>query len=258
MSNPFSDARLAIGYAAARPPVHPRVVSCLAEWIGPGTRPLAVDLGCGAGLSLRPLQSLAQRCVGLDPAPAMVRAARFVAPGASVMVGAAESLPLAAGSVALMTAAGSLNFVRDLDAVWPEVRRVLAPDGLLAVYDFSAPREFEGETGSESALAAWADAFTARYPFPLSQATPLSPAILAERASGLTVTRGESFAIALPLTPEFFLEYMLTQTNVRAAITAGTSIDAVRAWCAPGITAAFDGRARDVVFRGYLAVLTRE
>jgi SAM-dependent methyltransferase len=253
MSNPFLDAHLAAGYAAARPPVHPRVVDLLGQWLGGRRIDVAADLGCGAGLSTRPLLGLARTCVAFDPAESMVRTARSVVPDASVMVAAAEAMPLATRSIDLITAAGSLNFARDLDAVWPEAARVLTRDGSLAVYDFSAARSFEDE--ETPVLGAWFEGFLVRYPRPVSQAIPLSPAILATRARGFRVERGQEFELSLELTPEFYVRYLLTETNVQAAVRRGTPVEDIHSWLTTTLRPVFGGRPRSVVFRGYLAWL---
>jgi SAM-dependent methyltransferase len=253
MSNPFVDAHMAAGYAAARPPVHPRVVSLLGEWLGGRRVDVAADLGCGAGLSTRPLLGLARACVAFDPAESMVRAARRVVPEAAVMVAAAESMPLADRSIDLLTAAGSLNFARDLDAVWPEAARVLSQRGSLAVYDFSAARAFDDEP--TPVLGAWFEGFLVRYPRPASQAIPLSPAILAARARGFRVERGEDFEVSLELTPEFYVRYLLTETNVQAAVRRGTPVEDIHSWLTTTLHPVFGGRPRPVRFGGYLALL---
>ena len=252
MANPFGDDLMAAGYAAARPPVHPMVIELLRDWIGPRHVNVAVDLGCGAGLSTRPLAGVARTCVGFDPAESMVRAARTVVPGAILMAAAAEAIPLASGSVDLLAAAGSLNYAQNLDAVWPEAARVLAPGGTFAVYDFSAARSFADEN---PALDAWFAGFRERYPPPVSQAIPLSPAILASRATGFRMTRGEEFVLPLELTPEFYVSYLLTETNVQAATHRGTALGDIRAWLTATLTPVFGGRPRSVLFRGYLATL---
>jgi len=254
MSNPFGDADMAAGYAASRPPVHPRVIALLSEWIEARPVRVAVDVGCGAGLSTRPLLNLARTCIGFDPAETMVHAARRVVPQATFLAAGGEAMPLARGSVDLLAAAGSLNYARDLDAVWDEALRVLTPDGIFAIYDFSAARSFADR--DDEALDVWFDAFVQRYPKPVSQAIPLSPAILADRADGFDVTRGEAFELALELTPEFYVAYMLTETSVQQATRAGTPLEAVRDWCTTTLVPVFGGRPRSVLFRGYLATLT--
>ena len=121
MSNPFSDAAMAAGYATARPLVHPRVIALLHAWRHGARVQIAADIGCGAGLSTRALLDVADRRVGFDPSESMIRAARRVSPGALFVVASAEAMPLASRTVELLTAAGSLNYVRALDAVWTVV-----------------------------------------------------------------------------------------------------------------------------------------
>lgn len=251
MPNPFADTTIAAGYAAARPPVHPRVLAMSQEWMGRRQVRRAVDLGCGAGLSTRPLLDMARLVVGFDPAEAMVRVAPSICPRARFLAAAAEAIPLPDASVDLLAAAGSLNYADDLDAVWPEAARVLTRDGVFAVYDFSPGRRLD----DTDALNHWFDAFTARYPYPASQAVSLSPGILAVRASQFSVVRAETFTLPLPLTQQAYLDYMLTETNVQAAVASGVPLEHIRQWCAATLTGVFGGHARPVVFTGYLAHL---
>ncbi len=252
MANPFGDELMAVGYAANRPPSTRWSSSGCGRGTGMAPVPLAVDVGCGAGLSTAPLASVARQVAGFDPAESMVRVARRVVPTCAFLTAAGEAMPFADGSVDLLAAAGSLNYTRDLDAVWAEAARVLVPGGTLAVYDFAPGRSF----ADDETLDAWFTAFTSRYPYPHRQAIPLSPAILADRATGFRIARGEEFALPLDLTPEFYLGYMLTETNVQDATRRGTALDDIRSWCEATLTGVFDGRPRPVVFRGYLVTLT--
>ena len=251
MSNPFADDTMAAGYAAARPPVHARVLEMAREWLDVGRVRAAGDVGCGAGLSTRPLLDLAESCLGFDPAESMVRRARTTAPSATFLVAAGEAIPLAAGSLDLLTAAGSLNYARDLDAVWREAARVLSPSGPFVVYDFSAGRSFEGD----DRLDHWFDTFVARYPQPEGQARRLSPSILAELATGFSVVRADEFAMPLRLSRAFYTAYMLTETNVQQAVRGGTPLSDIRGWCDATLPSVFADDERDVVFRGYLTIM---
>lgn len=251
MANPFGDLGLAAGYAASRPALHPLIVDRLRAWREGSPVGLAVDVGCGAGLSSRPLTSLASQVVGFDPAESMVRAARRTVPGVGFIAAAGEAMPFADASVDLLTAAGSLNYASDLDATLREAARVLAPGGVLAVYDFSPGRSF----ADSDALDAWFEAFLARYPFPVSQARPLSPEILRDVATGFTVERGEPFELTLAHALDFHIAYMLTETSVRDAVRRGTPLEDVRAWVTETLTPVFGPTTRDVVFRGYLTTL---
>ena len=131
---------MAAGYAASRPPLHRRIVERASVALGSPRR--ALDIGCGAGLSTRALEGLASHCVGLEPAEAMLRWTRGIAPQANFVLGRAEALPFAGRSFDLLTAAGSLNYVAGLDLFFGEAARVLDPRGRLLVYDFRKGRSF--------------------------------------------------------------------------------------------------------------------
>ncbi|TVP93472.1 MAG: malonyl-[acyl-carrier protein] O-methyltransferase BioC [Thioalkalivibrio sp.] len=94
-----------------------------------------IDLGCGPGTSLRPLARRYRkaRVAGLDLSPAMTARARRQGrwprrPWA--LCADMERLPLADRSFDLAVSAAALQWVNDLDGVFAEVRRTLAPGGL--------------------------------------------------------------------------------------------------------------------------------
>lgn len=98
MGNLFATAGLDSGYATARPPVHPLVVEKLRRRLG-GQVHVALDIGCGAGLSTAPLDGRARLVVGLEPAASMLRAHETTAPHACFAAGQAEALPFRTASV---------------------------------------------------------------------------------------------------------------------------------------------------------------
>src|SRR5262245_32559103 len=135
MSDLFDTSAMAAGYATARPPVHQRILELARPYLkGAGFRH-GLDVGCGAGLSTKALADLVEHCVGLEPSAGMLRWAPSSAPEADFVVGGAETLPFASGSIDLITAAGSLNYVR-LEPFFTEAARVLTSQGVLVVYDF--------------------------------------------------------------------------------------------------------------------------
>lgn len=254
MANPFGTEFMAAGYAQSRPPVHARVMERAHRMLGrPGPFRRALDVGCGAGVSTRALAGFAEQAIGMEPAEEMLRWHSTVAPGADFLVGAAEALPVGRASVDLITAAGALNYT-DLERFFPEARRVLAPGGVLLVYDFSPGRSFRG--GSQ--LDDWFTAFAARYPWPRNEARRLDPEILEGLDSGCRVGKRESFEIGLTLSPAFYLEYMLTETNVAWAVRQGTPYAEIREWCAATLAPVWAGREREVLFRGYFACMSAD
>jgi SAM-dependent methyltransferase len=212
-----------------------------------------LDIGCGAGLSTQPLGRLADLTFGVDVAETMLGWAASVAPDAHFAVGRAEALPVRSGSIGLITAAGSLNYA-DLDRFFPEAARVLEPGGVVVVYDFSPGRRFPDSSG----LDEWFAAFMERYPPPPGEGRELSPRRLAEWSTLFRLKSEEDFEVALPLTPAFYLDYVLTETNVAYAVRKGAALEEIRGWCAETLGPVFGRRSREVLFRGYIAYLVPE
>jgi hypothetical protein len=128
---------------------------------------------------------------------------------------------------------------------------VLAPGGALVVYDFQTGQCFR----ESSALEEWFSAFITRYPWPPSEAREISPEILASLNCGFRVSSYENFSIGLTLTPEFYLNYVLTETNVAFAVREGSSYDEIRAWCSNTLRPVWSAQPHEVVFRGYFACM---
>lgn len=252
MSNPFGTDEMATGYATSRPPVHPRVIEQVYQELE-RTEPFrrALDVGCGAGVSTRALSGFARKCIGLEPAEAMVKWAAALAPSADFAVGTAEALPLGDGTVDLITAAGSLNYA-NLDRFFPEAARVLLPQGVLVVYDFSPGRTFRDATG----LDEWFAGFYERFPPPVQEAQELSPEILANRNCGFRVGSHRRFEIGIPMTLEAYVNYVMTETNIAAAVRSGLLYAKIRSWCARTLEPVWQGSEREVLFRGYFACMT--
>lgn len=242
---------VAAGYATARPPVHPLIIDRLEAYLRVrGTVTSALDVGCGAGLSTRALKGLARLRIGIEPVEPMLAWSRNVDPGATFVVANAESLPVRSGSVDLITAAGSLNYV-NLDAFFPEAVRVLSSGGVLAVYDFS-----QGTRAADSdALEVWFAEFRRRYPPPPGHGQPLDPGLLAALPSGFIVDASEGFEVAIPMTETAYLDYVMTETNVAHAASRGEPAERIREWCDETLQTLFGSRSLDVLFPAWLACM---
>jgi SAM-dependent methyltransferase len=93
-----------------------------------------LELGCGGGLLLRDALATGASATGLDHSEEMVELARRRAPGARVVLGRAESLPFANDEFTAVAMSVVFFFLDDPVGVLRECRRVLRPDGRLAVY----------------------------------------------------------------------------------------------------------------------------
>ena len=248
----YDSPRLAAGYAHARPPVHRHILQIIRKHIhttaGPGR---ALDIGCGAGLSTAPLETLAGTVVGLEPVPAMLTHSHAVAPRALFLAGQAERLPFPAGAFDLMSAAGSLNYA-DLSLFLPDAARVLAPGGLLAIYDFSAGRRLRGN----NLLDQWYTSFERRYPPPSGYFLDVTR--LAYARAGLRLETYEEFEVATPMTLRSYLRYANSETNVELAISRGVPESEIHTWCRSTLEEVFDDEPREVLFDSYVAFVRRE
>jgi ubiquinone/menaquinone biosynthesis C-methylase UbiE len=204
-----------------------------------------LDIGCGTGFSTAPLRGLAAQLIGIEPSRDMLTWSRAAVPEASFVAGTAEALPLRSHSVDMITAAGCLNWA-DLSEFLPEARRVLSKSGTLVIYDFGQGLGFDR-------LANWDAEFKRRYPPPPCReigADSLDPKPFGLRTSGY-----EPFEVRLSLTPEFYLEYALTEINVDEALKRGTPEKEIRDWCARTLAPVFQGQAREILFSGYILYL---
>lgn len=242
---------MALGYARARPPLHAHVLGLVRDKLGERLAvKRALDVGCGAGLSTKPLLGVADFCLGIEPAVAMLRCAGSVAPGAHFAAGMAEAIPVRDRSIDLLAAAGSLNYV-DLDRFFAEASRVLAPGGFLLVYDFSAGRSFR----SDEDLDHWFGHFRARYPVPVAEAVKLSPEILEQISAGFRLSDHAYFETGIRMSAKAYVDYMMTETNVAKAIRDGVPEQAIEDWLMETLIPVFDTPEREIVFRGYWACL---
>ncbi|MGW3347783.1 class I SAM-dependent methyltransferase [Nonomuraea rubra] len=249
MASVYDSDRLAAGYAFDRPPVHQQILKSV-QLNRPAGR--ALDIGCGAGVSTAALAPLAEYVIGLEPIPAMLVHRRLVAPTARFAIGTAEKLPFAAASFDLIAAAGSLNYA-DLSLALAEVDRVLTPDGVFLLYDFSKGRS--SLTGS--ALAAWFASFEQRFPSPPGW-RQLAIQELSVVQTGLDLLDYTDVEIPIRMTLSDYLRYVLAEVNVDSAIARGdVSAEQARDWCHRTLAEVFRNGEETVVFRGYLATLVK-
>ena len=59
----------------------------------------------------------------------------------------------------------------------------------------------------------------------------------------------------LKLTPDLYLDYVMSEMNVAQALADGVPTEQIRNWCAKTLESVFQGEAHEVVFQGYIAYL---
>lgn len=117
----------------------PRVVDLLGKGarLGPSSR--VVDLGCGTGSHAFLVAARTGASVtGVEPSAGMLGKAREKTPGSGLkglswVQGSADSIPLGDASAGLVYMTDVVHHVPDLEAMFREIARVLAPGGLVAI-----------------------------------------------------------------------------------------------------------------------------
>lgn len=212
-------------YAVGRPFFHPVVIEHVREFLAL-TRPTArvLDVGCGTGHSAVALKEIAHSIVGVDAAQEMIalapRDARI-----RYAVARAESLPFGAHEFDLLTLSQVCHWL-DREIFFAEARRVLRPSAWLIVYDayFSA-QMIEDESFQTWHRASYLDRYAspARDWFTFTAEDSLS--------AGFQLRRQEQLQHTVSFTLERLVNYLLTQSNIIAAVEEGTEeTAAVQCW----------------------------
>jgi SAM-dependent methyltransferase len=163
-----------------------------------------LEVGCGEGRVTRDLAARGHRVTALDASPTLLRAAAGRDPAGEYVLGAAEALPFADATFALVVAYNVLIDVEDMPAAVREAARVLRPGGAACV---CVPHPFadSGEWASDDPAAPFVVAGDYR------GARPFSATI---RRGGLEMTfDGMIYAL---------------EDYARALESAGLAIEAIR------------------------------
>lgn len=210
--NYFDSRDSAERYAGGRPYFHPLVVGRIKDFLNLRVSvPRALDVACGTGQSTVALKQIAERIVGTDPSEEMLarapRDTRIQYARAS-----AEKLPFAEGSFHLITAALAFHWF-DRVAFLAEARRVLYPYSWLIVYD----NWFTGRMAENPEYEGWyRQEYLARYPSPPRNREPLTDAGAIEH--GFELMGREGYENEVSFSPEELVGYLMTQSNVIAAV----------------------------------------
>lgn len=142
----FTDhfARVAAHYASHRPSYPPALFSWLAEQ-APARR-LVWDCATGTGQAALGLAEYFEQVWATDASPSQIEAAA-ACPNVQYRTAPSDASGLPDHSADLVTVAQALHWF-DLERFYAEVRRVLQPDGLLAVWTYGVFQVEGGDTAA--------------------------------------------------------------------------------------------------------------
>jgi SAM-dependent methyltransferase len=195
--------------------------------------PLALDAACGTGQSTVALKEIASRVVGTDVSREMLARALREA-GVRYVEASVEDLPFADGSFQLITVALALHWF-DRSRFLAEARRVLEPSWWLVIYD----NRFFGEMKENPRYERWhREDYLVRYPSPPRNKEPLTDDEC--RKHGLRLVKREIYANKVSFSAEELASYLMTQSNVTAAVEdEGENPESIREWLVDSVAPMF-------------------
>jgi SAM-dependent methyltransferase len=236
--NPFADTVVAARYAQARPALHHHVVELLAARLPRADR--AIDVGCGTGLSTRPLAVLANTVVGIDVSEEML-GARASRDAARYVIARAERMPFPDATFGLATVASAIHWFEP-EAI-RELGRVLLVGAPLAIYDVW----FRAEMAGVEEFHEWMmrDCVKRYERAPGNDYTPRSFEV-----AGFQPAWSEDRLQKVPMKLDELVEYLMTHSERIAAIRDGREKEAEqRAFLTQGVGNFFEGvRTRTMGF----------
>jgi SAM-dependent methyltransferase len=216
VANLFVHRSAAERYAAARPYFHPLVAKQIVAFTGVPKFARALDVACGTGQSARPLADIAGSVDAIDCSPEMIAQAD-PHNGVTYHLAPAEHLPFEDSAFDLITVGLAFHWFDQIRFL-NEARRVLKPNAWLVIYT----RGFHGEMSEDHAFRHWAwEIYPKRFPTPARRSVGVTFESVAPFGFILAGTEKFSHEESMPL--EQLTGYLLTQTNVIAAVESGTT-----------------------------------
>lgn len=250
--NLFTHPSAAKRYAASRPYFHPLVVERIAAFTGVNHFAAALDVACGTGQSARALAEIANSVEAVDVSAEMLAEAE---PHERVryQVAPAERLPFGEGAFELATVGLAFHWF-DQSAFLAEAKRVLKPGGWLIIYTSG----FNGEMEENASFRQWAwEVYPKRFPTPARRSVGVSAELV--EPFGFSLAGKEGFEHRETMSGDQLTGYLLTQTNVIAAVeSGGTPLEEAAAWIAAGVKPYFNGKTGTMKFSGSIWYLRQK
>jgi ubiquinone/menaquinone biosynthesis C-methylase UbiE len=241
--NYFSPRTAAERYAKGRPRFHSFVIEKIRNFLAL-RKPfkLALDVGCGTGLSSFALKAISESIVGIDVSAAMLGQAQKN-DRIEYLLASAENLPFCAGRFDLITISQAIHWV-DKEKFFAEADRVLKTDALIVGYD----NYFQGQMLGNPSFNDWyKNEFLENYPVPPRGRRAFERT--SENKRDFVLEHEEFNENTLEFSAEELVDYLVTISNVIARVENGTEpINEVYEWLTVSIKPFFDETRKNFTF----------
>ncbi|MES2462355.1 MAG: class I SAM-dependent methyltransferase [Armatimonadota bacterium] len=245
--NYFSYETAAQRYARSRPYFHPLVIEKIRAYLqleAPLSK--ALDVACGTGQSAHALTAIARKVIGTDLSPEMLAQA-LPHPQIEYLQSAAEAIPFPDASFDLITVSLAFHWF-DRSRFFAEVNRLLQPGAWLVIYN----NYFSGVMQNNPGFQKWNnERYLSRFPTPARHNQPVSDRDVEKY--GLRFAQRETFANDVRFSAAELSAYLMTQSNVIAAVEQGTSTsEEVYQWLFDELHLIMGGQQGVFPFGGYI------
>ena len=213
--NFFSPKTAAERYAKGRPFFHRLIIRRTRDFLSINKLlPLALDVGCGTGLSTVALKEIAENIIGTDISREMIA----LAPkdkNIAYFVSDAENLPFNENEFNLVTISQAVHWL-NRKKFFSEARRVLKEKGWLIIYD----NYFSGQMPENPQFQIWyRESYLGKYPIPPRNWASFNGEDTEKE--GFNLLKHERIENTIGFSLEELTNFLLTLTNVIAAVEGG-------------------------------------
>lgn len=241
--NYFGPKTAAERYAKGRPHFHSFVVENIRKFLAlEKSLNLALDVGCGTGLSSIALKGISEKVVGIDISAGMISQAPK-AERIEYLLASAENLPFGDGQFDLITISQAIHWV-DKEKFFVEAGRVLKSDSIIIAYD----NYFQGQMLDTPIFNDWyRGEFLENYPVPPRGRRAFDRA--SENLNDFVLKHEEFNENTLEFSAEEIVNYLVTISNVIAQVENGTRpIEEVYEWLTKSIKPFFNENRKKFTF----------
>ncbi|MEB3212349.1 MAG: class I SAM-dependent methyltransferase [Leptolyngbyaceae bacterium] len=259
-TNLFSDEHITHTYNDVRPNIYPSATQVILDYcfsINAACDKI-LDIGCGTGRSTQPFRRVANRVLGVDPSPQIIRQA-IKSEGVEFRIGSAESLPTDE-KFDLAIASMAFHYF-DRSKFLSELNRVLSPSGIFVACECG----FGGDIGNPGYKTWLSEDLFAQYPDKVERkrissyfkdGSSKDENSKDESSNQFRIIHQQTYTYIEGYTPERLVTYVLSKSNF--ANLSHSEIRALRKRIYQKLIPYWSSTLKLVKFRGKAWFITRK